>query len=45
MLKNTLKSFICDSKISQLPVDISLRPENLSVEDFVKLSNFIEKLI
>jgi 16S rRNA (adenine1518-N6/adenine1519-N6)-dimethyltransferase len=42
-LRNTLKSFMTDSNIlSYSPVDLMLRPENISVKDFVLLSNFLE---
>ncbi|MBK2124145.1 16S rRNA (adenine(1518)-N(6)/adenine(1519)-N(6))-dimethyltransferase RsmA [Fangia hongkongensis] len=43
-LRNTLKPFVTDSSTLLLaPIDITKRPENLSVKDFVALSNFIEE--
>lgn len=42
MLKNTLKSLVKDEEILQsLPVDLSKRPEALSVAGFVQLSNAV----
>ena len=40
-LKNNLKKIISLEKLQQLPIDLNLRPENLSVLDFVNLSNYI----
>ncbi|WP_116963168.1 16S rRNA (adenine(1518)-N(6)/adenine(1519)-N(6))-dimethyltransferase RsmA [Fastidiosibacter lacustris] len=40
-LRNTLKVLVCREKMQSLPIDVSLRPENLSVSDFVMLSNYI----
>ena len=42
-LRNTLKHFIDADKIDDLPVDSRLRPENLSVNDFVQLSNILNQ--
>ncbi len=38
-LRNCLKPLIADIHPDDLPVDLSLRPENLSLEDYVNLSN------
>jgi len=38
-LKNALKALISDIRPEDLPVDLTCRPENLSVADFVHLSN------
>lgn len=43
-LRNTLKRMIDSDTIASLDIDTSLRPENLSVEDYVNLSNTIEGL-
>jgi 16S rRNA (adenine1518-N6/adenine1519-N6)-dimethyltransferase len=38
-LKNCIKTLISEIDANDLPVDLSLRPENLSLADFVRLSN------
>ena len=38
-LKNCLKTLIKEFNAAELPVDLSLRPENLRLADFVNLSN------
>lgn len=43
-LRNCLKPLIGDLDAQALPVDLSLRPENLSVADYVNLSNTISRL-
>ncbi len=43
-LRNTLKHFVDSDKLNGLNIDISLRPEKLSVNDFVNLSNEIDQL-
>jgi 16S rRNA (adenine1518-N6/adenine1519-N6)-dimethyltransferase len=43
-LRNCLKPLIVDLDAQALPVDLSLRPENLSVADYVNLSNTISRL-
>jgi 16S rRNA (adenine1518-N6/adenine1519-N6)-dimethyltransferase len=43
-LRNCIKPLISDFDPQQLPVDLSLRPENLSVADYVRLSNAIANL-
>lgn len=40
-LKNALKGLISDIRPEDLPVDLSSRPETLSVADFVHLSNAV----
>ena len=44
-LKNSLKNILYKKPTlySKLPIDINLRPENLSVTDFIKLANYIEE--
>ena len=40
MLRNSLKSMVKDEKVLKLiPIDLSQRPEELSIEEFVLLSN------
>lgn len=43
-LRNNLKALVPANALESLPVDLSLRPENLSVADFVNLSNHIGAL-
>lgn len=43
-LRNTLKKFIPDSIINTLEIDTSARPENVSVKEFVELSNQLNQL-
>lgn len=40
-LRNCIKPLISDCDPAQLPVDLNLRPENLAVADYVRLSNAI----
>lgn len=40
-LRNTLKHQLSATQIDELSIDTSLRPEKLSVEDYVQLSNLI----
>lgn len=42
-LKNNLKPILTESEIHNLGVDASLRPEQISGEDFAKLSNFYQQ--
>lgn len=42
-LRHTIKSYINTEQQSKMPIDLSLRPENLSVKDFVELANFIHE--
>ncbi|MEZ5529288.1 MAG: 16S rRNA (adenine(1518)-N(6)/adenine(1519)-N(6))-dimethyltransferase RsmA [Porticoccaceae bacterium] len=41
-IRNTLKHLADEATLANLDIDLSLRPENLSVEDFVHLSNQLE---
>ena len=43
-LRNGLKQFLSNEVIAQLDAPLNLRPEALSLEDFVKLANQISKL-
>ena len=43
-MRNTLKYMLDTTQLEQLDIDISLRPQNLSVVDFVHLSNQIGAL-
>ncbi|MFK7865788.1 MAG: 16S rRNA (adenine(1518)-N(6)/adenine(1519)-N(6))-dimethyltransferase RsmA [Pseudohongiellaceae bacterium] len=38
-LKNSLRGIMKDTGVSELPVDLSLRPENLSLLDYVQISD------
>lgn len=38
-LKNSLKAIISEERLSELPLDLSLRPENLSLEEYVLISD------
>lgn len=38
-LRNSLRNLITESGLSDLPVDLSLRPENLSLNDYVQISD------
>lgn len=40
-LRNTLKSLITADSIESLEIDAGLRPERLSLEDYVKIADFI----
>ena len=40
-LRNTLKSLLDDDGFAQLQLDSQLRAENLSVEQFVQIANFL----
>ncbi|PCJ93875.1 MAG: 16S rRNA (adenine(1518)-N(6)/adenine(1519)-N(6))-dimethyltransferase [Porticoccaceae bacterium] len=41
-IRNSLKLFLNTEQLNQLDIDLTLRPENLSVATFVQLSNQIE---
>lgn len=43
-LRNALKNLVEPEQLDQLPVDASLRPEALSLEDYVRLANAIDTL-
>jgi 16S rRNA (adenine1518-N6/adenine1519-N6)-dimethyltransferase len=38
-LKNSLKAIISEQSLKKLPLDITLRPENLSLADYVMISD------
>ena len=40
-LRKSLQQLLTKEQIASLPIDTSLRPENLSVENYVALSNHI----
>jgi 16S rRNA (adenine1518-N6/adenine1519-N6)-dimethyltransferase len=42
-LRNSLRKFRGDDIIAALPIDTNLRPENLSVQDFVSLANTLDQ--
>lgn len=44
-IRNTLKDFLSDEDFTQLSIDSQLRAENLSVKDFVHISNYISHKI
>jgi 16S rRNA (adenine1518-N6/adenine1519-N6)-dimethyltransferase len=44
-LKNSLKTLISDSELSDLEIDMTLRPEKLSLTDYVKISDAISESI
>jgi 16S rRNA A1518/A1519 N6-dimethyltransferase RsmA/KsgA/DIM1 with predicted DNA glycosylase/AP lyase activity len=43
-LRNALKQLLPTDVIDQLPVDTGVRPENLSLQTFVELSNLLGDL-
>ena len=43
-LRNALKSLLEPEQLEMLPVDLSLRPENISLEEYVNLSNILTDL-
>lgn len=40
-IRNSFKKLISAEQLAQLDIDASLRPENLSLNDYIKLANFI----
>jgi 16S rRNA (adenine1518-N6/adenine1519-N6)-dimethyltransferase len=40
-LRNTLKSMITAENIESLDIDAGLRPERLSLEEYVKIADFV----
>ena len=44
-IRNSLKLILPDNDLRQLDIDLTLRPENLSVEQFVRLSNQMSFLL
>lgn len=43
MLRNNLKSLFTEAEIESLGIDPKIRAENLQIEDFVKLSNYLSE--
>ena len=43
-LRNSLKQWLSKETLADLPVDTSLRPENISLEGYVDISNYIYRL-
>lgn len=43
-LRNSLKSLLDSAQLESLPVDLNLRPENISVGDYVRISNLLGDL-
>ena len=41
-IRNTLKSFISENDFQKIGINPQLRAENLSVSDFVKISNYLD---
>ena len=39
-IRNSLKNYLSVEELTQLEFDTRLRAENLSVDDFIKLSNY-----
>lgn len=44
-LRNSLKSLLDTDQLESLPVDLNLRPENISVGDYVRISNLLGDLV
>ena len=44
-LKNSLKTLISNSELGDLEIDMTLRPEKLSLADYVKISDAISESI
>jgi 16S rRNA (adenine1518-N6/adenine1519-N6)-dimethyltransferase len=40
-LRNSLKQLLSKEQIDSLPVDTSLRPENITLEEYVNISNLV----
>lgn len=44
-LRNALKSLVDDTaQLAQLPVDLNMRPENLTVVDYINLANILDEV-
>lgn len=43
-IRNSLKSRLSAEQMATLPVDITLRPENLSLDDYVALANAVDQM-
>ena len=44
-MKNTLAELFDEETLSRLNFDLSLRPEQLSVEEFIELSNMLYEIL
>ncbi len=44
-IRNSLKLFLSTDQMNQLDIDLTLRPENLSVAEFVQISNQMEAFL
>ena len=42
-LKNSLRTLISEAELSKLPIDLGLRPENLSLADYARISDSITR--
>ena len=40
-IRNSFKKLISEEQLTNLELDANLRPENLSIDDYIKLANFI----
>lgn len=40
-IRNSFKKLLSEEQLSTLNIDANLRPENLSIDDYIKLANFI----
>jgi len=40
-LRNTLKGYLAESDFTQLDIDAQLRAENLGVDEFTRIANFL----
>lgn len=44
-LRNTLHAYLSAEELAQLGIDASLRAENLGVDDFVKMANYLQSRV
>jgi 16S rRNA (adenine1518-N6/adenine1519-N6)-dimethyltransferase len=44
-IRNTLKNLLSSDQLASLELDLNLRPENLSLEDYVRISNVLDRKI
>lgn len=42
-IRNSFKKLISEEELNTLSIDANLRPENLSIDDYVKVANFIDQ--
>jgi 16S rRNA (adenine1518-N6/adenine1519-N6)-dimethyltransferase len=42
-LRNTLKSYLAEAEFLQLGIDAQLRAENLGVEEFTRIVNYLSQ--